>query len=53
MRLDWDVINVGKINDILKICPKIGEIPAIDFLPIAQTQPILQYVLDITSISGA
>jgi len=50
--IHWDDLNFGKIYDMLKICPKFGRVPVKEFLPIAQTQPRLQYVLYIANNSG-
>jgi hypothetical protein len=47
-----EYLNLGKICDMLKDCPKFDEVPNKDFLPIAQTQPMLQYVLYILNNSG-
>ena len=33
--INWDDLNMGKIDDMLKICPKFNKYPAIDFLPLS------------------
>ena len=52
IKIDWDSLNLGKIYDMLKICLEFDESPVSQFLPIAQTQPMLQYVLYIANNSG-